>query len=202
VCAQKIHAIDKWPQLKAEVAEERREGSREGSLHSRRYHCIASDATKGRKLTQLLTEECEVSSSEPVLFVFECVLLYWSKDTTEALVATLSRAFTSAAFLVFDVFNTDDRFGHVMQESLSQRDTPLLGVASSQSLDDWRQKFVQNGAKNVTVWDMKTVYEQLLPREDRQRAERLEFLDETELLTQLLSHYCLLFASNYCPVFW
>jgi len=31
----------------------------------------------------------------------------------------------------------------------------------------------------------------VLPREDRHRIEKIEFLDETELLQQLFYHYCI-----------
>jgi len=89
-----------------------------------------------------------------------------------------------------------------MQQSLSERDTPLLGVSSSTTLSDWSSRFLTNGSKQVMTWDMNTVYEQLLARDDIHRIEKIEFLDEKELLTQLLSHYCLIYASNYSPVFW
>ncbi|CAG2113041.1 unnamed protein product [Medioppia subpectinata] len=193
VTRHKIRAIDKWPQLKAEVENPLTEDC---ALHSDRYHAISCDATKARKLTQRLVNECHVCDTNPILFVFECVLLYWTRDQTSGLISALSQAFPSSAFLVFDVFNTDDTFAHVMQDSLQSRDTPLLGVSSSVTLDQWKDKFAENGVQNVIAWDMNTVYDQLLSREDRQRVERLEFLDETELLTQLLSHYCLVFARS------
>ena len=39
------------------------------------------------------------------------------------------------------------------------------------------------------AWDMVEVYS-ALPGADRQRIERIEFLDEQELLIQLFQHYC------------
>jgi [phosphatase 2A protein]-leucine-carboxy methyltransferase len=151
-----------------------------------------------QKITNNLIEIKQ--KTDPVLFVFECVLLYWSSEDTNALIYSLNHWFSRAEYVVFDVVNTDDKFAHLMQESLCEMDTPLLGVTSSVTLDDWNSKFKTNGCKEVVGWDMNTVYETLLARDDRYRIEKIEFLDEIELLTQLLSHYCLIIASNYCEV--
>jgi len=200
VISGKIHLINKSEELKSHL-EEISEVT-EKSMHSKQYHLISCDATKARNLIELLKSKCQVSTSDPVLFVFECVLLYWTSEDTNTLIYSLNKAFNCASFVVFDVVNTDDNFAHQMQESLSERDTPLLGVASSATLSDWNSKFLTNGSKEVAAWDMNTVYETLLARDDKYRIEKIEFLDEIELLTQLLSHYCLIFASNYGPVSW
>lgn len=176
--------------------------SKEDCLHSKDYHLIACDATKVKKLTDLLAKDCAINRSDPVLFVFECVLLYWSLEQTSTLIQCLSKMFNKCSILVFDLLNTSDTFAKVMQQSLSERDTPLLGISESNTLDDWQQKLRTNGYPNVIAWDMTSVYSQLLPYADRERIEKLEFLDETELLTQLLQHYCLVMASNYSSISW
>jgi [phosphatase 2A protein]-leucine-carboxy methyltransferase len=200
VIATKVHSIHKTKQLNEMLSDIRE--PKEDCLHSSDYHLMVCDATKTKKLTDLLTNECEVNRSDPVLFVFECVLLYWASEQTSALIHGLSHIFKSCAFLVFDLVNTNDAFAHIMQDSLSERDAPLLGIADSTTLEDWKQKFVTNGCKYGIAWDMNTVYNSLIPYADRERVEKIEFLDETELLTQLLGHYCLVLASNYCPVDW
>ncbi|XP_054158107.1 leucine carboxyl methyltransferase 1-like [Oppia nitens] len=198
VIAEKVHTIDKCPELSRLLDDK---SDRKGvCLHSSRYHAFGSDATKGRQLIHRLTTDCSVKTTDPILFVFECVLLYWTRDQTQTLVRTLATGFPSATFVVFDVIGKGDAFCHVMRESLSLRETPLLG--SETTLEDWKQTFLSNSCLHVKAWDMRTVYQQLLDSKDRQRAESLEFLDETELLEQLLQHYCLVVASNYWAVQW
>uniref|UniRef100_A0A673IWQ9 Leucine carboxyl methyltransferase 1 n=1 Tax=Sinocyclocheilus rhinocerous TaxID=307959 RepID=A0A673IWQ9_9TELE len=56
-----------------------------------------------------------------------------------------------------------------------------------------KERFLSAGWESVNALDMMTVYS-VLPREDVTRIERLEFLDERELLQQLLQHYCICWA--------
>lgn len=54
-------------------------------------------------------------------------------------------------------------------------------------------RFVRVGWDSARSWNMINIYE-YLPKEDRYRMERLEMLDELELLQQLLQHYCITIA--------
>ncbi|XP_062820763.1 leucine carboxyl methyltransferase 1 isoform X2 [Anolis carolinensis] len=58
-----------------------------------------------------------------------------------------------------------------------------------------RQRFLQNGWEGAHAMDMVEVYN-ALPPEDVKRIEALEFLDEKELLEQLMLHYCLSWATK------
>lgn len=54
-------------------------------------------------------------------------------------------------------------------------------------------RFVRVGWDSARSWNMINIYEHL-PGDDRYRMERLEMLDELELLQQLLQHYCITIA--------
>lgn len=56
-------------------------------------------------------------------------------------------------------------------------------------------RFLNCGWKGSKSWDMVQVY-QSIPSAERQRIEKLELLDEAELLTQLFQHYCISIAWN------
>uniref|UniRef100_A0A4W4F2W6 Leucine carboxyl methyltransferase 1 n=1 Tax=Electrophorus electricus TaxID=8005 RepID=A0A4W4F2W6_ELEEL len=56
-----------------------------------------------------------------------------------------------------------------------------------------KERFLLTGWESVNALDMMAVYG-LLPQEDISRIERLEFLDEKELLHQLLQHYSICWA--------
>jgi len=51
-------------------------------------------------------------------------------------------------------------------------------------------RFIECGWHGARAWDMVQVYHSL-PAPDRQRIERIEMLDEGELLIQLFQHYCI-----------
>lgn len=171
-------------------------------FNSDRYHAMAQDATRGLQLVDKLTKKCQISKTDPVLFIFECVLLYWSEEARTNLLHTLTKSFANCSFVVFDLVNTGDKFSAVMQQSLSEQDTPLLGAASARTLEDWKEQFEAAGCKYVNAWLMTDVYNHLIDPEEKRRIEKIEFLDEVELLMQLFNHYCLIMASNHTPVDW
>ncbi len=85
----------------------------------------------------------------------------------------------------------------------------LLGIDACPDLDSQCKRFQDHGWSEAWAVDMAEVYRQLLPRDECTRyiillyrlihhallcsfrIERIEFLDEQELLIQLLQHYCL-----------
>lgn len=54
-------------------------------------------------------------------------------------------------------------------------------------------RFVSNGWHGARAWDMCQIYDSL-PLQERQRIEKIEMLDEGELLVQLFQHYCITLA--------
>lgn len=171
-------------------------------LNSEKYHVIAQDATRGLQLVDKLLKSCQINKSAPVLFIFECVLLYWNEESRTNLLYTLGKSFPKCNFAVFDLVNTGDKFSAVMQQSLSEHDTPLLGASSTRTLDDWKKQFEKAGCNYVNAWIMTDVYENLFEANEKTRIEKIEFLDEVELLTQLFNHYCIVLASNHTEINW
>lgn len=87
----------------------------------------------------------------------------------------------------------NDRFGEVMLQNLRGRGCSLAGVDACLSLDTQMERFLKSNWHGARAWDMVKVYSSI-PAAERQRIERLEMLDEGELLTQLFQHYCITVA--------
>ena len=200
VIEHKIKAINESTDLLKECGNVTQHSN--SMFHSDYYHAIAQDATKSLQLLDKLVNKCQVNKAEPILFIFECVLLYWNEEARINLFYTLNKSFNLCNFVVFDLVNTDDKFSHLMQQSLSEHNTPLLGASSTRTLQDWKQQFEKSGSKHVQVWLMTEVYNHFIDPIEKTRIEKIEFLDEIELLFQLFNHYCLLIASNHCEVEW
>uniref|UniRef100_A0A7N8WSM3 Leucine carboxyl methyltransferase 1 n=1 Tax=Mastacembelus armatus TaxID=205130 RepID=A0A7N8WSM3_9TELE len=58
-----------------------------------------------------------------------------------------------------------------------------------------KERFLKTGWAHADALDMMTIYS-VLPQDDVARIERLEFLDEKELLQQLLQHYSICWATK------
>lgn len=157
-------------------------------LHATNYHLVGADL---RNIDELFAKFkiSEVNFDLPTIFLAECVLVYMEPRNCFNLLRALTERFPNAALINYEQVNLNDRFGEVMLTNLRARGCTLAGVESCRSLDTQIGRMVECGWK-AKAWDMVQVYSSL-PAAERQRIERLEMLDERELLEQLFQHYCI-----------
>lgn len=134
--------------------------------------------------------QAEIDFTIPTIFLAECVLVYIETQNCAQLLKWLSTKFESAVFVNYEQVNMNDRFGDVMLSNLRARGCSLAGVDACLSLETQIARFVDCGWHGARAWDMVQVY-QSIPVSERQRIERIEMLDEKELLVQLFQHYCI-----------
>uniref|UniRef100_A0A671FQT2 Leucine carboxyl methyltransferase 1 n=1 Tax=Rhinolophus ferrumequinum TaxID=59479 RepID=A0A671FQT2_RHIFE len=131
----------------------------------------------------------------PTLLITECVLVYMSPEQSANLIKWAASSFGTAMFVNYEQVNMGDRFGHIMIENLRRRQCDLAGVETCKSLESQKERLLSNGWEVASAVDMMELYSQL-PRAEVSRIEGLEFLDEMELLEQLMQHYCLCWATK------
>ncbi|GLH14386.1 Leucine carboxyl methyltransferase 1 [Gryllus bimaculatus] len=158
-------------------------------LHAANYHIVGVDL---RNIAEVETKlvEAEIKFDLPTLFIAECVLIYIETIQVQRLLTWLAKTFKSSFFINYEQVNMGDKFGDVMLQNLRARGCLLASVDASKSLDTQKDRFLQSGWDGARAWDMVQMYG-MLPAADRQRIERIEFLDEQELLVQLFQHYCI-----------
>lgn len=197
VVARKIHNIKTKPPLSKPLIETHSTDSLlldAHSLDSDRYCIIGADLRDISSLDEKL-KKFQLNTELPTVFVSECVLVYMTPAHSSNLVCWASETFHTAMFINYEQVNMSDRFGHVMIENLQHRHCTLAGVEVCQSLESQKDRFLRTGWEHANALDMMTVYS-MLPQEDVERIERLEFLDEKELLQQLLQHYSICWATK------
>lgn len=163
-------------------------------LHAPNYHIVGVDLRSVDEVANKL-KQSDVDFQLPTIFLSECVLVYIETANCNNLLKWISSNFTSAAFVNYEQVNMNDRFGEVMLNNLRARGCNLAGVESCLSLDTQILRFVQNGFTGARSWDMCQIYDSL-PTSERHRIEKIEMLDEGELLVQLFQHYCITVAWN------
>ncbi|CAL1528954.1 unnamed protein product [Lymnaea stagnalis] len=193
VTSRKCHFIKSKQQLLEALSGEDSEiMMNKAELHSANYHLVSANLRNIGSFEAKLSAS-GIDRSLPTLFLSECVLVYIEADSTEKLIKWIADSFPTAFFINYEQVNMADAFGHVMIENLKARDCVLSGASACTSLTTQMNRFLNNGWSGGDALDMSAVY-RYLPQEDLQRIERLELLDERELLEQLLSHYCLVWA--------
>ncbi|RDD43931.1 Leucine carboxyl methyltransferase 1 [Trichoplax sp. H2] len=162
------------------------------AVRSKNYNLIPCDLRYINILEQRLNE-IGIDYSLPTICITECVLVYMAPDKSEEIINWMGRRFLDAVFINYEPVNLNDRFGEVMLQNLRARGCELKGVAACPTLQSQTERYYNAGWTYAYALLMSEVY-QLLPREEIERIEKIEFLDETDLLVQLLKHYCLSWA--------
>lgn len=201
VTARKVSAIRRRPNLLKVLGEDIRFSQTE--LHAIDYHLISGDLRSietsescRQKLQDKFFSDCGLEKDRPTIFIAECVLVYMESSASNALLKWITDHFNSCVFLNYEQVNLDDKFGEIMKENLHDMHADLLGLDQCKSLETQRQRFLDSGFEESHAWDMNSIYNDFLPRAEIQRIEKIEFLDEKNLLEQLLTHYCIALAAK------
>ncbi|XP_018330902.1 leucine carboxyl methyltransferase 1 [Agrilus planipennis] len=190
VTAKKCYLIKRNKQLLEKVYEKDGEVKLSATdLHAGTYHLLGADLRHVNEL-EVKLQQAEINFMYPTLFLSECVLVYMESDGVNCLLSWLSSNFQSAFFICYEMCNINDTFGDVMLGNLKARGCALSGVNACRNLEAQQSRFISNNWAGSKAWDMVKVY-YALPSAERQRIEKIEFLDEQELLVQLFQHYCI-----------
>ncbi|XP_053551153.1 leucine carboxyl methyltransferase 1 [Bombina bombina] len=197
IVARKIHILKSKPPLSKALKETHSGESlliNAHSLDSTRYSLVGADLRDLKDMEDKL-KKFGLDSHLPTLLVAECVLVYMSLGQSASLLKWAADTFPTAMFINYEQVNMEDRFGQIMVENLQRRQCTLAGVDACKSLQSQTERLLGNGWETAHAWDMTKVYSNL-PQDDVIRIEKLEFLDEKELLEQLLLHYCISWATK------
>lgn len=211
VTARKCYTIKRNKALLAKIHDEDGEVRLSPTdLHGPNYHLMGVDLRNLDEVDNKL-QQAEVDFTLPTIFLAECVLVYIEAQNCRNLLKWIAQKFQAAVFVNYEQVksvldlnasstnlfqfqvNMNDRFGEVMLNNLRSRGCSLAGVESCLSLETQTNRFKDCGWSGARAWDMVQVYDSISSSE-RQRIERLEMLDEGELLLQLFQHYCLVVA--------
>lgn len=195
VTVHKIMAIKRHIELAKLLSSIRYKGE---GLHSDQYHLISFDLRQVGKgsLERKLVDDCGVDLTKPTMCIAECVLVYMPTQDSHSLINWLSNNFRDLTMLNYEQCNMEDRFGDIMLAHMNARHCDLMGVAACKSLDSQTSRFESNGLVHTKAWTLSDIFNKYLAPAEKSRIEQLEFLDEKELLEQLLQHYCIVIASH------
>lgn len=194
VTTRKVYYIRlRKPLLKGIVTEDDDVKVNSSDLHAGQYHLVGCDLRELDVFEAKVVHESGLDVNLPTMFIAECVLVYMSCDESSALLSWITRNFPHAVLVTYDPVNMEDKFAEVMVENLKRRNCLLAGLQACTTLKTQEERIQSTGWEACTAWTMSQVYHSI-PAPELHRVEKLEMLDEQELLEQLLTHYCLCVA--------
>lgn len=166
-------------------------------IHLENYDLISADLRNPNELDSKL-KTCKINFKLPTLIIAECVLVYMTLEHSSNLLKYFAENFEQAGFLNYEQCNLKDKFGDIMMANMQARECKLEGTDACSSLDSQIQRFINNGFTDTftQVITMSDFYSNKMDQAERRRIESIEFLDENELLFQLMDHYCIGIAAN------
>lgn len=145
-----------------------------------------------------LVKKLNLDKTIPTLFLTECVLMYVPEPDSTALLSALSVAAKNTSVVCYEPILGNDPFGKMMQQNLLK-----VGVATEDSclvrtrtLQNQVEKLVEAGFTRASGCNMWSAYQTVVTAEQRQRANRSEFLDEMEEWVLIMQHYCFLVGTT------
>jgi [phosphatase 2A protein]-leucine-carboxy methyltransferase len=167
-------------------------------IYSDTYNLVNVDLRNLTELKSKLGKILDVMPSEcPTLIISECVLIYMTAADSNNLLTYFSNNFKKCSFLNYEQFNMNDKFGQIMIENMQMRSCKLLGIDACLTATSQTDRFASCGFAYSKLISMTQYYNRNIEAPERKRIESIEFLDEVELLYQLLDHYSICFVSNY-----
>ena len=159
-------------------------------LDSEFYHLISGDLCDVSDLNEQLML-AGIQKNIPTLFLAECVLVYLPFKVVHNLLEYIATEFRTVMLVDYDPINLNDTFGEVMKQHLRGRKCTLLAVQPDLiSKEHFYSMFtVVNGKLLIDAYHE-------LPSNEKTRIEKIEFLDEIDLLFDLLKHYAITWSFN------
>ncbi|XP_044742699.1 leucine carboxyl methyltransferase 1 [Chrysoperla carnea] len=195
VTGRKCYAIKRHKQLLERIHDPDSEIRLSSTdLHAGNYHLIGVDLRNLKEFESKIIQ-AEINYTLPTLFIAECVLVYIESECVHKLLSWIGTKFQSSVFVNYEMVNLHDIFGNIMLENLKARGCNLAGIDACKNLETQQERFKKAGWDGATAWDMIKIYH-ALPSTDRHRVEKIEFLDEQEVIVQLFQHYCICVAWN------
>ncbi|ANB11615.1 Ppm1p [Sugiyamaella lignohabitans] len=166
----------------------------ENEIHSETYHLHAQD------LRNIKSDSFEIlrgmDQSIDTLVISECCLCYLEPAESAAVLSWFKSKFSRMGCIIYEPIGLDDQFGRVMIQNLAVRGISLPTLNKYHSLRSQVERLVALGLENSRAADMEFIHDNWLSREDNERIDNLEFLDEREELNLLLRHYCIAWGSG------
>lgn len=134
-----------------------------------------------------------IEADLPTLILSECCLCYMPPEQATTAIKYFTDQITKpTALVVYEPIRPFDAFGKTMVSNLASRGIHMQTLKRYSSLDAQRQRlrlagFDKQGARDVhQLWES----DQWISESERERVEKLEWLDEVEEWKLLASHYC------------
>ncbi|KAG5466875.1 hypothetical protein LSCM1_01052 [Leishmania martiniquensis] len=136
------------------------------------------------------------AATNPTIIYAECVMQYMPHEDAAELLTLVAASFRNAVFVAYDQVSPLDSFGRVMQHSLRQKGSPLLGIQTSPDGAHMVRRARAAGMRHAWWGNFYRISAWCLADDERERVEALEDFDELEEWSEMCEHYGITMAAT------
>lgn len=133
-----------------------------------------------------------INRNLPTLIMSECCLVYLSPDEADAVLSYFCHAFQDGplAVVIYEPVRPNDAFGKTMIRNLVARGIHLQTIEKYADLQSQEQRLAD---LNFTAQaeDINFIWSVWISQDEKDRVDKLEWMDEIEEFVLLAQHYCI-----------
>lgn len=156
-----------------------------GELSSEEYSIHAIDLRELPESLPWLNREAAT------LIISECCLIYLSPEAADNALSYFARQLGNAplSMAIYEPFRPNDAFGQTMIRNLMTRGIVLKTIEKYADLEKQKQRLKELGME-ARARDCEDVWRLWVSPEEKERVDKLEWMDEVEEFVLLVKHYC------------
>ena len=135
-------------------------------------------------------KEIKIDFTKPTIIISECLLVYLDKSSTIDLFQHINKSFKNVILFLYDLIGPEDNFGKEMEINLAERNIRIPGFEQVPNCEAQEKRLIDSNFHDAKVVDMLDYYRNYINKPEKQRIEKLEFLDELEEFYLLQIHSC------------
>ncbi|CAN8067144.1 unnamed protein product [Agarophyton chilense] len=168
----------------------------ENTLQKSYYHLQSCDLRDLKQVKASLSKT-SVDFSKPTIIFAEIVLVYLDPTHSDDVIRFFAEMFQGpSCFLDIDHVITEEEFGAGMMRTFAKLQLPLLGLQKYPSIESQSKRFVDLSWDHCRGYTMYNWLQKQMSKEDIQKLDEIERLDDKKRSKQILSHYGVLCAEK------
>lgn len=139
-------------------------------------------------------------SDAPTLLISECCLCYMTADESASVILEFSRLLCRVGIVIYEPTLPNDDFGKVMFQNLASRGLYMPTVKEFPTFSSQMERLKELGfTSGQNCADVDFLWNRWITRQDKERVNGLEMLDEVEEWELLARHYLVAWAWKELP---
>ncbi|KAL8985586.1 MAG: hypothetical protein Q9205_000725 [Flavoplaca limonia] len=165
------------------------------ALSTPSYHIHPLDLRILSSVTEPPESFTSIDSTLPTLIISECCLIYLPPHLADSTVTYFTRTLfpptTPLGLILYEPINPHSAFGKVMVRNLATRGIVLQTLYKYENLEAQRARLrVYGFTAGQEAKTVDGIWEEEVPRNEKERVAGLEMVDEVEEWRLLAGHYC------------